>query len=397
MNDDRKSPTSMAAGRPKRKIAYLLPNVESGGTERHVLALARSLDRSRFSLSLYTTAGGGTLYKEFSEILPVTVMGEPERGRRFRTGPLEQVKTIRALARMFHKDPPDILHAYLPAANVIGPIAAKLGGVGRVIVSKRALADYKDRFPLLRKVEPLGNLLADAILVNSDAVRRDIERTESFWEGKFRRIYNGIAPVPRWTPEQAAQFREREGIPPGATAAITVSNFYPYKGHETLVEAMPRVVASCPEVLFLLVGRDSGTMERTRERVRQLGLDGHVRFLGNRADVPDLVRASDLFVHPSREEGFSNAILEAMAGGLPVVACDVGGNPEAVLDGVTGLLVPSRDPESLAVAVLDLLADGEKRRRMGEAGRRRTAEEFTLERMVKEMEALYESVAGRRP
>jgi glycosyltransferase involved in cell wall biosynthesis len=156
------------------------------------------------------------------------------------------------------------------------------------------------------------------------------------------------------------------------------------------------VVATRPEVLFLLVGRDSGTMERTRERVRQLGLEGHVRFLGNRADVPDLVRASDLFVHPSHEEGFSNAILEAMAGGLPVVACEVGGNPEVVRDDVTGLLVPPRDPERLAAAMRGLLDDGEKRRRMGVEGRRRASEEFPLDRMVKEMEALYESVLGEK-
>jgi glycosyltransferase involved in cell wall biosynthesis len=381
---------------PKIRIVYLLPNVESGGTERHVLALARSLDRSRFSLSLVTTAGGGTLYKEFSEILPVTVMGEPEHGRRFRTGPLEHVKTIRALVRMLRENLPDILHAYLPAANVIGPVAAKLAGAGRVIISKRALSDYKAKFPILRKVEPLGNLLADVILVNSDAVRRDVERTESFHEGKFRKIYNGVAPVSAWTREEVERFRASQEIPRCATVVLTVSNFYSYKGHKDLVEAAPRVVATRPEVLFLLVGRDSGTMERTRERVRQLGLEGHVRFLGNRADVPDLVRASDLFVHPSHEEGFSNAILEAMAGGLPVVACEVGGNPEVVRDDVTGLLVPPRDPERLAAAMRGLLDDGEKRRRMGEEGRRRASEEFPLDRMVKEMEALYESVLGEK-
>lgn len=379
------------------KIAYVLPNIESGGTERHVLALARLLDRTRFSLSLYTTAGGGTLYGEFSEILPVTVMGDPERGRRFRTGPPEHIRTIRRLARAFRRDPPDILHSYLPAANVVGPVAGRLAGAGRVIVSKRSLADYKERFPLLRKVEPLGNLLADAILVNSDAVRRDIERTESFWEGKFRRIYNGIDPIPPWTPEQAAEFRRREGIPPGTAAALTVSNFYPYKGHEFLVEAMPHIVGSHPDILFLLVGRDSGTMERTRERVRRLGLEGHVRFLGNRSDVPDLLRASDLFLHPSLEEGFSNAILEAMAAGLPVVACSVGGNVEAVLDGVTGFLVPPRDPEHLSAAVMDLLADGKKRKRMGDEGRKRAGKEFPLERMVSEMAALYESLSGGKP
>jgi glycosyltransferase involved in cell wall biosynthesis len=179
--------------------------------------------------------------------------------------------------------------------------------------------------------------------------------------------------------------------------ALAVSNFYPYKGHEDLVEAIPRVVRDHPDTLFLLVGRDSGTLERNRQRVGQLGMDRQVRFLGDRTDVMDLVRGSDLFVHPSREEGFSNAILEAMAGGLPVVACDVGGNPEAVKDGETGLLVPPRNPEKLSAAILDLLADGEKRKRMGATGRKRATEEFSFDRMVKEMEALYDSVLEGKP
>jgi glycosyltransferase involved in cell wall biosynthesis len=378
------------------KITYLLPNLESGGTERHVLNLARHIDRSRFSPSLVTTAGGGALYPDFSDVLTVTVNGDTGRGKRFRSSPMEHFKTVQMLVGMFRDEAPDILHAYLPAPNVIGPIAAKLAGVRRVVISKRTLSDYKAGFPLLRKVEPLGNLLADLILVNSDAVRSNVERTESFWEGKFRKIYNGIGPVSPWTREQVKLFRASQGIPPEAPAVLTVSNFYPYKGHEDLVEAMPGVVAARPDVLFLLVGRDSGTLARTQERVRVLELESNVRFLGDRTDVLDLVRSSDLFVHPSHEEGFSNAILEAMAGGLAVVACDVGGNPEAVKDGITGLLVPPRDPEKLSAAIHALLDDEAMRKRMGEEGRKRATEEFSLDRMVKEMEALYESVLERK-
>ena len=179
------------------KITYVLPNVESGGTERHVLSLAGRIDRSRFSLSMVTTAGGGSLYDDFSSMMPVTVLGEPKSSRRFRKGPLEHLRTIQVVARLLRRSTPDILHAYLPAANVIGPLAARLSGVPRVIVSKRALAEYKAHYPLLRRVEPLGNRLADVILVNSDAVRRDVERTERHWAGKFRKIYNGVAPIDR--------------------------------------------------------------------------------------------------------------------------------------------------------------------------------------------------------
>ncbi len=374
------------------RIAFLLPNVESGGTERHVLALARRLPADRYALSLFTTAGGGRLHPDFAALMPVTVFGDPARGRRFRTGPLEQVRTILALARIFRRDPPDILHCYLPAANVIGPVAARLSGIPRVIVSKRALCDYKTRFPLLRRVEPVGNRLADVVLVNSDAVRRDVERTESGWRGKFRKIYNGVAPIAAWTPAERAAFREREAIPQDALMVLCVSNFFPYKGHEALMAAAPRVLARFPDTLFVLVGRDAGTLPETRGLSDAGGFAERFRFPGDRADVPDFLRAADLFVHPSREEGFSNAILEAMAAGLPVTAFDVGGNPEAVEEGVTGLLAPARDAGALSEAIGTLLADPSLRERMGEAGRRRATDFFSMDRMVAEIASLYESL-----
>jgi glycosyltransferase involved in cell wall biosynthesis len=391
-----KSPEQPAEAAPGRRIAYVLPNVEAGGTERHVLMLCRRLDRSRFCPSLITTAGGGSLFDAFSRHVPVTVMGDPARGKRFRSTPREHARSVAWLFRILRDLRPDILHAYLPSANVVGPIAARLARVPRVIVSKRSLADYKERFPLLRSTESLGNRLADAILVNSDAVRRDIERTERHWGGKFRKIHNGVAPIEPWTPEEVLGFRRREGIPPGAVVALCVSNFYPYKGHADLVEAAARVVPAFPDVLFLLAGRDSGTMEDTGRRVRERGLRASFRFLGSRTDVPDLLRASDLFVHPSREEGFSNAILEAMAAGLPVVACDVGGNPEAVVDGATGRLVPARSPERLAGAMGELIGDPARRAAFGREGRKRAEKEFSLERMVAAMEALYDSLTGGR-
>ena len=374
-----------------------MPNIEAGGAERHVLSLARLLDRSRFSPLLITTAGGGTLLPSFRELLPVTVMGDPAHARRFRPGPAEHARTLGRLVRIFRAGgAPDIVHTYLAAANVLGPVAARLAGVPRVIVSKRSGTFYQAQYPLLRHMERIGNLLADVVMVNSDAVFQEVARTERHCEGKFRRIYNGVGSIPPWTPEEIASFRAREGLPPRAPVVVCVSNFFDYKGHDDLVNALAKIAGDFPDATCVLIGRDAGSLEATRALARDLGVLPRLRFAGLRSDVSDFLRAADLFVHPSHQEGFSNAILEAMAAGLPVVACDVGGNPEAVIDGKTGRLVSPRCPERLAEAMSELLGDGGKCRIMGEAGRRRAEERFSLGQMVAEVEAMYESLAPHK-
>ena len=382
---------------PTLKIAYVLPNIEAGGAEGHLLSLAILLDRSRFSPFLFTTAGGGSLYESFCSHLPVSVIGDPRHARPKRPKtPLVHLQAIRELADAFRALSPDIVHSYLPAANVLGPVAARWAGIPRVVVSKRSLPDYKKGHPILKRLESWGNRLSDVVMVNSDAVRREIERTERFCEGKIRRIYNGVGPVEAWDRERIESFRAREGLPPRSPVAVCVSNFFEYKGHEDLVKAVARLAGEFPELTCVLIGREAGSLETTRALAKGLGIPERIRFPGRRTDIPDFLRAADLFVHPSRQEGFSNAILEAMAAGLPVVACDVGGNPEAVVDGGTGRLVPPRDPATLADAMAEILADPGKGRSMGEAGRRRAIERFSLDRMVRDIEEMYETLARRK-
>lgn len=383
------------------RIAYILPYLVAGGAEGHVLSLLRRIDRQRYSPLVFALDGGGELEPAFrAEGVPVHVPsrasltpGPERRGRTMR----DTLVCLWTLTGILRRDRPDILHAYLPAANVLGPLAALLAGVPRVIVSKRSGSFYQTAFPLLRHLEGVGSLLADVVMVNSDAVRREVERTERPREGKFLRIYNGVAPIPPWTPEEVASFRAREGLPPGAPVAVCVSNFFDYKGHRDLVEAVARISGDFPDATYVLIGRDAGSLEATRALAGNLGILLRLRFVGLRSDVSDFLRAADLFVHPSHQEGFSNAILEAMAAGLPVVACDVGGNPEAVVEGVTGRLVPPGDPTNLAKAMAEILADPGKGRSMGEAGRRRATEQFSMDRMIGEVEAMYESLLPLGP
>jgi len=140
-----------------------------------------------------------------------------------------------------------------------------------------------------------------------------------------------------------------------------------------------------------VVGEDRGIGRHLARQAAALGIGSAVKFLGQRGDAPELLAASDLSVLASHEEGFSNVILESMAGGLPVVATDVGGNREAVVDGETGWLVPMRNPEALASRIVDLLKDPSRARDWGEKGRARVKELFTVERMVNAHLTLYES------
>ena len=390
----------IVAGSNRLHVAYVLPYLVAGGAERHVLSLVRRIDRERYSPAVVALAGGGELEADFrAEGIPIHILGRNGQSPRPGSGWKSFVDALDSLWSLYgilRRDRPDIVHAYLPAANVLAPVAARMAGVRRVIVSKRSGTFYQSAFPLLRHLERFGGLLADVVMVNSDTVLRDVGAAERYREGKFRRIYNGVDPIPTWAPERIASFRTREGLPSHAPVAVCVSNFFGYKGHGDLVASIATVTGEFPDATFVFIGRDGGSLEATRAAARDLGVLPRIRFAGHRADVPDFLRAADLFVHPSHQEGFSNAILEAMAAGLPVVACDVGGNAEAVVDGKTGRLVPPRCPGRLAEAISGLLRDEGKRRAMGEAGKRRAGERFSLVRMVAEVEAMYGSLAPRK-
>jgi len=170
----------------------------------------------------------------------------------------------------------------------------------------------------------------------------------------------------------------------------------PVKNHALLLHAWKRVLETVPDAVLLVVGNGS-TEPATRALAAELGLGDAVRFLGFRLDIPELLQAMDVFVLSSRSEGLSLTLLEAEAAGLPIVATRVGGNPEVVRDGESGLLVPSGEPEPMAAALARLLQDSALRQRWGERGRRLYRDEFTLQAMVRGYERLYRQLAGLQP
>jgi glycosyltransferase involved in cell wall biosynthesis len=187
-------------------------------------------------------------------------------------------------------------------------------------------------------------------------------------------------------------------IPDDALVITVIANLIAYKGHRDLVDALALIRDQLPQPWRLLaIGRDDGIGGDLKAQAQSLGLGDNIRWLGERGDVDELLSASDMFNLPSHQEGFSNALLEAMAARLPVVATAVGGNADAVVAGETGSLVPVRDPRALAAAILRLAQDPDLRASFGEAGRRRVEQRFSLQACVDRYERLYRALGEADP
>lgn len=364
-----------------------------------MLTLASRIDRRKFDPLLVCTSSGGALERSFVEAgIPVHIIGYEGLTKKpalVLPRILRAWGTIRSFEGILRKERVAILHAFLPEACVLGALAGRLARTRAIVVSKRATCEYKERHPLYARFEDLANLASDAITVNSRAVEFDVRRTERFLGGKVTLVYNGIdaseEPGPPSPPPSGID------VPPGATLITYVANLREGKAHRCLVDAAEKVTAAFPQARFLFVGEERNEADGVRERIRMLGLEDKVLLTGRRRDVQAILRASTLVAHPGTEEGFSNAVLEAMAAAMPVVAAKAGGNAETVVDGETGILVPPGDAGGFAAAILRLLRDPPAARAMGEAGRRRVIEQFTTERMVGEVEALYTALLHHSP
>jgi glycosyltransferase involved in cell wall biosynthesis len=285
------------------------------------------------------------------------------------------------------RERPAVVHLFLPEAYIAGAICALLTRCPVRVMSRRSLNAYQRNSPLIGRIERWLHRRMQAVLGNSAAVVDEL-RAEGVPSDRLGLIYNGVDLAP-YTAERCSA-REQLGIDGKALVMIVVANLVVYKGHADLLDALTRNHGSLPEGWVLLcVGRDDGPGGALKAQAAGCGLDDHVRWLGKRLDVPALLCCADIGILCSHQEGFANAILEGMAAGLPMVVTDVGGNREAVVDGVTGLIVPPSDPDALGEAVLGLAREPARRKSMGEAGRRNAAERFSPDACAARYARLY--------
>jgi len=285
---------------------------------------------------------------------------------------------------------PDVFHAFLPLVTFMGAVAGKLCRVPLVITSRRALGTHQERYRLLRPLDLMANAWSHRVTVNSKAVWNDVVRRDHIDPHKLTLIYNAVDTKPYKSARSSRMsVRQKLGLKPREKAVIVIANLIPYKGHSDLFRAVALAIRKVPEIRLIVVGEDRGIGNYLKREASLLGIGEAVKFLGQRWDVPELLAASDLSVLASHEEGFSNVILESMAAGLPVVATDVGGNREAIVDGETGWLVPPRNPVVMAEKIIMVLRDQEWAKKLGAKGQVRVKDMFSVDKMIKSHLELY--------
>jgi glycosyltransferase involved in cell wall biosynthesis len=285
-----------------------------------------------------------------------------------------------------------VIHAHEFGANTWGAMAGRVTRVP-VVATVHGRSYYADR-GRRRLAYRMVSRAATMVAVSED-VKRFVVDAVGVSSERVRVVHNGIAAQTSVSPENLLRARLELNIRAGERVVTVVGSLYPVKGHTYLLQAAPEILRSCPAAVFLIAGRGDCEAE-LRAQARELGVEERVRFLGLRQDIPILLALGDVFVQPSLSEGLSIAILEAMAAGRPVVTTRVGGNPELVVDGQTGVLVDAANAEALATAVTRVLSDQAEGRRLGANGLARVRSAFSIDGMVAQYEAIYHAVAGRR-
>jgi glycosyltransferase involved in cell wall biosynthesis len=359
-----------------QRILHIIPTLDPHGSEKQLTLLASGLPRDRFEVHVCALTRGGPFAESLRRAgVPVAVLH-----KRWKLDPAAYWQLKRHIVRLR----PDLVHTWLFAANCYGRVAARQAGIRRVVASERCV----DRWKMWHELA-IDRRLArhtDRIVANGRAVR-DFYVSHGIAADKFSVIPNGVPPAEISSLSRADLLAQLE-LPAGSKLIGTVSRLSPQKRVKELIWGMQQIMFLRDDVHLLIVG--DGPLRSALERYSRLtGVEDRVHFLGARLDVPRLLPHFDVFWLASGYEGQSNAVMEAMAAGVPVVATDIPANRELVVPDQTGYLVPLDVRSAFARGTLPILEDAESAHGLGEAGRTRMLGEFSVERMVERYAALY--------
>ena len=381
-----------AAGSDPIRLMKVMTTYFQGGTEGQVLNLVRRMDRQAFDLQFACLRKGGDMLREF-EMLGIPIS-------EFRIRNLYRPQTFMQqwrFAAYLRAQRIQIVHSYNFYANMFAIPAARMARTPVVLASIRDRGVYLT--PNQKMAQKAVCRLADRILVNAESIREWLLE-QDYAASRISVIKNGVDMSRYAGTGNSAHIRQELGIPESAPIVVLIARLNPQKGVDEFIRAASLLRTSHPNVRFLIVGAkiqyQEGVFSQDRkylQELQQLAVDldvgGKVIFAGHRTDTPEILAEAAISVLPSHSEGLSNTLLESMAAGIPTVATNVGGNPELVKDQVNGILIPVKSPEHLAQAMRVILDDPQLASRFGRQAKIMANENFSLEKMTADTQALY--------
>lgn len=358
----------------KIHVTHIVQDLRMGGIERVIQTIVTSLDKSKYSAEVWGICSGGVIAER------IAAQGIPVRVLSIRNcySPSGIIKT----ARLLRKNVADIVHTHGYFADTHGRMAAILAGVPVRVTHLHSI--FHQMSPVNVAIDRLLSRFTQGTITISEEVRQSYA-ARGYPMAAATLIFNGVDP---------RQFEWPRPLPVRNVIAI-VASLTPHKGHRFLLEAFRTVRSRIPDAELWIAG--SGPLRPELEaQASTLGITAHVRFFGETGDVPGLLCQASVAVLCSLREGLGLSAIEAMAAGLPVVASRIGGLPEVIEDGKTGILCPPGDSAAIGEALIRLLSDPVQAAAMGRAGRERFESKFTSKEMIRNLEGLYERLITAR-
>ncbi|MBI5604001.1 MAG: glycosyltransferase [Deltaproteobacteria bacterium] len=364
----------------KIKILYVFAALPVGGAEQVLVTELQGLDKDLFSPMVCVISEKGPVGEQIEQMgIPVIPLHRMKNNR-FDFGIIREIKEIILQKKI------SIVHTHLYDGGKYGRIAARMARVPGIVHTVHNI--YIKRRTKHHLINRALACITDQIIAVSEAVKASVVRYDRINPEKIEVIHNGIDPSRLDQPLEREEWRSKLGIKPGEFVIGVVARLEEQKGHQYLLEALSLRPDLLPSLKVLIIG-DGKLRSVLEEESKRRGLSTQVLFLGTRKPIIPILLALDLFLLPSLWEGFSMAILEAMAAGVPVIATRVGGAGEVITSGRDGFLIPPADAPSLAAAIEDALRHREKYQAMAQLGRDKVRQSFSQENHMELLQGLY--------
>lgn len=381
------APQNGASGSSVTRIAYVIDSLRRHGTQTALVYLANGLEERAYEQRVYCL--NDVVDPDIRRRLASCGAGIVVIGKR----QLVTFQGIKTLILELRRWQPDIVQTFLPFGDVIGRTVGQLAGAPVIVSSIRARNIDKHRWQFL--LDRITLRWVDKVVFNSRRAIPFSLRHEGVRAEQVVYIPNCVGVEQMGGSATRAEVRSQMNIPPEARVIGTVGRLYRQKGHHYLLSAFEKVRATVPNALLLLIGGGPLCNQLEAEAAR-MGIAGQTRFLGERADVPELLAAIDVYVQPSIYEGMPNALMEAMAAGKPVIGSNVDGIQELVTHGETGWLVEPCNPQALADRIIYAFENADEAARIGAAAIQRMRSEFSIERMITAYDGLYRDLLSQK-